>query len=390
MNNFPLGDLPLPGPVWLFLAILLGIYLLHLIAMWILVGSLFLGINGLIKDTGDWKQSKAIRYLPIIMALVINLGVPPLLALQVLYSPQIYTSSVLVAVPWISVFILVLFAYFAIYGAKYGAKTNIQASILLGISAIAVLITSFIYSNNMSLMIRPDLWTKLYSYGSIASSEHASVGAFILKFVWRAIPVSILAFAVWKRSWWYAGAALFTAIIAYAVISTLFNSNGFNLYPNLPEVTSRWIWIIAPAFAAGAAILQRSPKWAALSAVLSIVGLIAYRSFLPISVLDNQLVQISTIVDFVLSGILLLLAFILKKEQKLTYTLLWVSVLFKGIAAVVFRHGVRVAFLDPIYPLNSIPEQSQPILIVIFLLSLVIGFSAIFWMTKNGGKELSI
>ncbi|HEY9885979.1 MAG TPA: hypothetical protein V6C96_01835 [Vampirovibrionales bacterium] len=332
MTSFPLGDMPLPASPWLFIPLLLLIFWLHLVAMWLMVGSLIIGVVDLIKNkAGEWKESKAIRYLPIIMAIVINLGVPPLLFLQVVYSPFFFSSSVILAVPWLSIFFLLMFAYGLIYAARYAAKKSWHAITFLTASAISVLVISFIFSNNVSLMIKPEFWGDLYSY----------------------------------------------------------KQNGLNLYPNLPEVISRWMWVLSPIFAAGAAMLGQSKKWFIPSALISIGALISYKSFFTPEVTAHSLVEISLIADFVLAGILLVLSF-LKFENKIAQIIIFIWIALKGLAVVFLRHGIRAASLDPTYPLSDLPVQVQPFLVTIFIAALLVGGSVVAWMYINGRKELKI
>jgi len=332
MNNFPLGDMPLPAPFWLFTTLLLLIFFLHLISMWFLIGSLILGVIEIAKNKINWKESKSIRYLPIIMALVMNLGVPPLLFLQVLYPPFFFSSSIIIAVPWLIVFLLLMTSYGLIYAARYGAKENWQAITFLVLSAIVAIAISFFFSNNMSLMIKPEYWQDLYSY----------------------------------------------------------KQNGLNLYPNLPEVVSRWLWVLSAALIAGAALLNRSKFWAIPSALISVGALISYKTFLKPEVLNSPLVQIGSGVDIALAVLLIVLIFIPIQNEKLQRGLLFGWVALKGIAVVTIRHGIRIASLDPIYQLDKLPMHLQPYLLSIFLISVVIGVVVLAWLHIKGRKGLSI
>ncbi|MDX1921128.1 MAG: hypothetical protein SFU25_10385 [Candidatus Caenarcaniphilales bacterium] len=332
MNNFPLGDIGLPAPPWLFIGLLLLIFFLHLISMWLLLGSLIVGLVEIAKTKVNWEQALSLRYLPIIMALVINLGVPPLLFLQVLYPPFFFSSSIIIAAPWFTVFLLVMASYGFIYAARYGAKKKWQAILFLSISALTALWVSFTFSNNMSLMIKPAFWQELYSY----------------------------------------------------------KQNGLNLYPNLPEVISRWAWVLSPLFVAGATLLKRSKYWSIATAIIGAVALLAYRSFLPPEVLNHSLVNIGTIVDFTLLGVLLVMVFVPLKNQEFSKPIFFSWLALKGLTVVAIRHGIRAASLDPIYPLAKLPIEFQPYVLTIFLVALVIGVIALGWMFVKGSKELDI
>ncbi len=90
---------------WLWLQLLLTLTtFIHLVAMNLMLGA---GIIGLATPHSSGGEVVALRRdigrtLPITIALTINLGVAPLLFLQVLYGQYFYTSSVLMASLWLS------------------------------------------------------------------------------------------------------------------------------------------------------------------------------------------------------------------------------------------------------------------------------------------------
>lgn len=100
--------------------------------------------------------------MPIVMTYVINLGVPPLLFTQVLYGRAIYTSSVLIGAFWLAVIFLLASCYWLLYRASQRASDNKPYwHIALGAWVLAVVIAR-IYSTNMTLMLRPEVWNALY------------------------------------------------------------------------------------------------------------------------------------------------------------------------------------------------------------------------------------
>ncbi len=117
--NFPSTDpIPIPAPVWLMKLLSLVTLALHFAAVMILVGSLVLVIFHSLKgkDAVHHRAAAVLaRRLPTTMTFVINLGVPPLLFLQVLYGRAVYTSSVLIAVFWISIIFQLMLAYWLLY-----------------------------------------------------------------------------------------------------------------------------------------------------------------------------------------------------------------------------------------------------------------------------------
>lgn len=181
MDHFPAVDpIPLPAPVWLF-KVLHGVTLvLHFTAVQLLVGGLAIAtawalLGRLRRDEARLNASGALVHrLPIVMAYVINLGIPPLLFAQVLYGRALYTSSVLIGVYWISVVFLVIAAYFILYMMAKRAENGIAFG-WLGLIALAIVLkVAVIYTNNMTLMLRPDAWLEMYRSNPIGKQLNAA------------------------------------------------------------------------------------------------------------------------------------------------------------------------------------------------------------------------
>ncbi len=86
-----------------FQFLLLLTFPLHLLAMNAMLGGLAIGIVQHLKG-GPTQKKLAHRIavaLPLVIAFVVNLGVAPLLFIQVLYGQFVYSSSVLMGISWI-------------------------------------------------------------------------------------------------------------------------------------------------------------------------------------------------------------------------------------------------------------------------------------------------
>jgi hypothetical protein len=100
--------------------------------------------------------------LPVVVAYVINLGIPPLLFAQVLYGRALYTSSILIGVFWIMVIFMLIAAYFIMYQMAKRADAGLAFGWLGVIALLLVVKIGFVYTNNMTLMLRPDAWVEMY------------------------------------------------------------------------------------------------------------------------------------------------------------------------------------------------------------------------------------
>ncbi len=169
---FPAVDpIPLPAPVWLFKGLDLLTMTLHFYAVEMLLGGLLaatcLALLGCFAGEARPLRRGAAGLLaarmPIVMTYVINLAVPPLLFAQVLYGRAIYTSSVLIGVWWAAVIPLLMLCYWLLYRFSAAIEGGRAA---WWIGALAWLVAGSIakiYSTNMTLMLRPEVWQAMYA-----------------------------------------------------------------------------------------------------------------------------------------------------------------------------------------------------------------------------------
>jgi hypothetical protein len=167
MQAFPaLDPIPLPAPVWLFKLLHIVTLSLHFVAVEMLLGGLLLAVVlSLFRNSAaSTVAARALaRRLTVVMTYVINLGVPPLLFAQVLYGRALYTSSILIGAYWISIVGLLTLAYWLLYQFTGRLESN-RAGWPFGLSAwiIAGFIARLL-STNMTLMLRPEVWSRMYS-----------------------------------------------------------------------------------------------------------------------------------------------------------------------------------------------------------------------------------
>lgn len=156
----PLAD-AMPGPAWWFEILLLLTFVLHLLLMnTVLGGTVIVAVHALRKPASEQGPVRdfATR-LPTALALAINLGVPPLLFVQVLYGNFFYTSSVIMALWWLGIVGLVMLAYYGLYIFAINHDELGTRRIAVIVLALLLLVaTSFVFSNNMTLMLQPERW----------------------------------------------------------------------------------------------------------------------------------------------------------------------------------------------------------------------------------------
>ena len=151
----------IPVPWGWFYALLMLTFLLHILVMNAMLGG---GIITLISTLRSNKQDNLVARefsykWPYTIAFAVNLGVAPLLFVQVLYGHFLYTSSILMAVCWFSIFVMLILAYYAAY--VYDFKFDILETwrvFLVSFAVLIMLIIAFFFVNNMTLMIQPAQW----------------------------------------------------------------------------------------------------------------------------------------------------------------------------------------------------------------------------------------
>jgi hypothetical protein len=173
MQSFPVVDpIPLPAPIWLLKLLHIVTQALHFVAVEMLLGGLLLAVLlSLFRGSpASMVTARALaRRLTVVMTFVINLAVPPLLFAQVLYGRALYTSSVLIGLYWIAIIGLLMLTYWLLYrftgrleAGKSAWWVGLSAWLLAG--CIARLL-----STNMTLMLRPEVWRKMYSASAMGA-----------------------------------------------------------------------------------------------------------------------------------------------------------------------------------------------------------------------------
>lgn len=188
--------LPFPLPVWLMqLLLVLGFYL-HALPMNVMLGGGFIAaalflIGRKDKSSYSFRAAKALAVsLPLFISFAVTQGIVPLLFLQLLFGPAFYTSSILMAVPWLGVLGVLLFSYYVSYFVVYRVlkqehsdKTAARASFWLLLMAAGFAVIGFIFSNNMTLMLTPDKWLAIYHANPQGTNLNISEGQLVPRYL---------------------------------------------------------------------------------------------------------------------------------------------------------------------------------------------------------------
>ena len=165
MNPVSLIPTPdvLPAPPWVFLALDLLLFAIHILLINIVLGSVLIAVFGNTAGAQGATAHTASR-LPSSLALAINFGVAPLLFMQVIYGHLFYTSSILMAVYWLIVVPLLIIGYYALYIHAKKSATNLKLSrASLWLAGLILLYVGAMFVNNMTLMLQPDKWVHYFA-----------------------------------------------------------------------------------------------------------------------------------------------------------------------------------------------------------------------------------
>lgn len=184
-----------------FYVLLMVTFLLHLLVMNAMLGGGIIALFSLFRG-GEQNTliGKEVGFkLPYTIAFAVNMGVAPLLFLQVLFGQFLYSSSILMAVWWLSIIGLLILAYYGtyIYDFKFDALQG--GRILLLMFSVAILLfIGFMFSNNMTLMLQPDQWQAYFDNpgGTLLNAEDPSLWPRYLHFVVGAVAVAGLFLAL--------------------------------------------------------------------------------------------------------------------------------------------------------------------------------------------------
>lgn len=181
-----------------FKFLLILTFLLHILLMNLMLGGSLLTFARRLRGGATPPEAHG---LPTLIALTINLGVPPLLFMQVLFGQFLYTSSVLMAVAWILVIPILILAYYAAYGFLRQEHRPRLGTFWLGVSTLFLLFTGFMLSNNMTLMLRPERWGVYFAHsdGSFLNLSEPTLIPRYLHFVLASVAVAALGRAVFHR-----------------------------------------------------------------------------------------------------------------------------------------------------------------------------------------------
>ncbi len=332
-------------------------FVLHLLFMNAMLGGTIIALVRSLKGKPqDIFVAKHISLkLPYAIAFTVNMGVAPLLFIQVLYGNFIYTSSLLMGWYWLSVIGIIIVAYYSAYLFDFKFDTlGFFRSISIAVCAVLMLIVAFLFTNNMTLMLTPEKWIQYFSNpkGTILNLQEFTLIPRYLHFVCASIAVGGLFLAIFGKI------KTEKDVAANAVTE----NHG---YEKMILAGMQW-------FSHATLIQMIIGIWFALTLPEDIMHL-----FLG----GNSIATLLMVCVIASAGAALFFGF---KNQ------VWLStgtVIFTIIAMVLVRDIVRTAYLKPYFSLSDLTIVPQYSPMIIFIVTLVAGMGLTGYMLKLATKR---
>ncbi len=194
----------IPVPWGWFQFLLTLTFYLHILAMNVMLGGVIIAfVHHFGREGGSTDLTRLVaNKLPTTIALAVNLGVAPLLFAQVIYGHFLYVSSVLMGVFWLSIVGLLILAYYSAYLHSYRYQTmRAGRMICTGLTCLSLLAIGFFLTNNMTLMLHPESWSRYFAApdGFLLNLADPTLIPRYLHFVVSAVAVGGLSIALWYQ-----------------------------------------------------------------------------------------------------------------------------------------------------------------------------------------------
>ncbi len=342
----------IPVPWGWFQVLLTVTFVLHVVFMNLMLGGSLIAFVGALRGgTGVETARFASHKLPFSVALAVNAGVAPLLFLQVLYGHFVYVSSILMAVAWLSIILLLILAYYGLYLLRFKFDAWGGARVLLaGVSAAILLYIGFLFTSNWTLSVTPEKWGAYFAQpgGTIGNLGEPTLWPRYLHMVLGAVAVAglgLAGFARFREN--RGGGAAMTALVRQGM--------GWFKWSTLIQMGIGVWWLIA---------LREDVMKLFMGG--SMVATIAFGA------------------GFALAIVALLLGFLNK-----LWPAVWATVATL-LAMAVMREYVRYGYLKEHFTPSDLTVRPELSPLILFLAVFVVGIGCVWYMLKlaaNAGKE---
>ena len=315
---------------------------LHLLAMNALLGSALIAFVAHLYPGQQYRDlsHELAKALPFLVAFTVNLGVAPLLFVNVLYGHLLYTSTVLMGLFWLSVIPILIIAYYLAYIYDFSFKRLGNAGMFIVLLVLALLLlVGFFFSNNMSMMIAPVSWERWFATpdGSLLNLADPTLLARYLHMITGSLAVGGLCVALYAQ-------VVLKRQPAVAEVGVRIGMQCFSWLTLLQLVLGTWFLLtLAPE------VMKRFMGGDALATV------------------------------FLVAGVLLALATLVTGFRRQVLATVWLTVPLVYLMSFM-RDSVRSGYLAPYFDPAKVSVSVQWSPLLLFLISLVGGLALVIWM----------
>jgi len=318
---------------------------LHLFAMNAMLGTALTAFICHLRSGRPYHElsHELAKALPFMVAFTINLGVAPLLFVNVLYGHLLYTSTVLMGLFWLAVVPLLIIAYYLayIYDFRF-SKLGSLATILIAIVLLLLLTVGFIFSNNMTMMISPASWLRWFTTpsGILLNLADPVLLPRYLHMMTGSLAVGGLCVALYCST-------VLKHDSAVAEIGTKLGMQLFTWLTLLQVLVGTWFLLTLPG-----EVMKR---------------------FMGKNMLDTGLLTV---------GILLAGATLFTGYRRKVFTTLWLTIPLVYVMAFM-RDSLRTGYLAPYFDVTKVPVNVQWSPLIFFMVTFVLGIVTIVWMLSR-------
>lgn len=353
-----IDPIAVPAPLWLLKFLLLLTFTLHILAMNVAVGGGFIAaisefIGRRRNSQNHLDLSKSIsKMLPPFTAFTITLGVAPLLFLQVLYGNFFYTSTILIAWPWLSIIVIFILAYYGYYLYSFSwEKLQGKRFAVVLISSILLAVIGLLYTQNIVLMLTPEKWKDIYFQNPHGTNLYFSDPTVIPRY----LHFMVSAVAV---------AGLVVLMLGLKKIKTNGELGKWRMKYGI-------LWFTIPTL---------------VNILIGLWFLISLpKKFLMLFMGENIYATVYFLIALVAMFVSLIMMFLAYNSAKPVSKIMIgkIFLLLTIVMMVLMRHELREAYLEPYINWNKVQIEPQWDIIAIFGILLIAGLITVIWMLKK-------
>jgi hypothetical protein len=348
-----LDPTPLPAPAWLFQALLLVTFFIHILFLNVTLGGAVIGtVHGLLAKGSEAPGRRLgrllVSLLPASVSFTVTTGVAPLLFVQLLYGQVFYAATVLVAWLWLAIVPLIIVGYYAVYLYKFEVGAPGGRTLWLGVAGVCFVVVALVQVLVNVLQLTPPRWEAVATAVG-AVMRDPTIFPRYLHFLLGSLAV----------------AGIFLAVVAVERAR------------RTPDPFFDWL-------------ARRGALWALVATALQMIDgfwlLFSMPRDLLIALVGGQAMPtLHLAVGMMLGFLALILLFGLREpERQRTLVRFTAGVLGVAVFAMIgLRDVVRALYLSPLIRVRELPRTMQVDVTVLFFVVFVVGLATVAWMVRK-------